>query len=240
MIDNKRILAIVPARGGSKGVPLKNIRPVMGVPLVAMVGHLIQKIPIIDRAVVSTDHPGIARISSESGLAVPFMRPLKLSGDRIGDWDVLQHALLETEKIDGAVYDIVVMLQPTSPMRRPQHVIDTIEKLVREGWDSVWTVTKSDPRFHPLKQLKIIDGQVEYYDKRGCKIIARQQLDSLYHKDGTAYAMTRECILEQKTIKGIKSGALIIDEEMVSIDNLFDFKIIEFLLSTESEEMKVK
>jgi CMP-N-acetylneuraminic acid synthetase len=231
MIDGKKILAVVPARGGSKSVPLKNIRPVLGVPLVARVGHLVKQIPMIDRAVVSTDHPEIARIACESGLDVPFMRPPELSGDIVADWDVLCHALMEVEKLDGMVYDIVVMLQPTSPMRRSEHVCNAIKKLVEEEWDAVWTVSETDSKNHPLKQLKVVSDRVEFYDAKGGGIIARQQLDTLYHKNGAAYAMTRECILEQKTIKGKKTGALLINEPAISIDTLWDFKLVEFLMS---------
>ncbi len=233
MINRKRILAVVPARGGSKSVPLKNIKPILGVPLVARVGHLVKQIPMIDRAVVSTDNPEIVHIARKAGLDVPFMRPSELSGDRIADWDVLYHALLEVEKLDGVVYDIIVMLQPTSPMRRAEHVRNAIEKLVREEWDAVWTVSETDSKNHPLKQLRVINDRVEYYDERGSSIIARQQLNTLYHKNGAAYVMTRECILEQKTIKGNRTGALVINGEVISIDTLRDFKLVEFLLNEE-------
>src|SRR6476661_10558924 len=100
MIDNRRVLAVVPARGGSKGIKLKNIRSIGGIPLVALAGKVASQVKAIDRAVVSTDHDEIARVAEEAGLAAPFRRPEALSGDRIADWDVLHHALLTMEKID--------------------------------------------------------------------------------------------------------------------------------------------
>lgn len=233
MIEGKRVLAIVPSRGGSKGVPLKNIKPILGVPLVAMVGDIVKQVPLIDRAVVSTDHPDIARIACESGLDAPFMRPPELSGDRIGDLEVLIHALLETEMIDSLRYDIIVMLQPTSPLRKPEHVQKTIEKLVQEHLDSVWTVSETDAKYHPLKQLTVTDGNLDYYDINGKNIIARQQLTKLYHRNGVAYAMTRECLLNQKTIKGNRAGAYIIEGMMVNIDTLWDFKLAEYVLQNQ-------
>jgi CMP-N-acetylneuraminic acid synthetase len=118
MIDQQRVLAVIPARGGSKGIPMKNLRPVGGRPLVALAGAAAAAVPEIDRRVVSTDHPDIARVAQEAGLDAPFMRPESIAGDRIGDWDVLSHALQATEAADGVRYDIVVMLQPTSPLRR--------------------------------------------------------------------------------------------------------------------------
>src|SRR5665811_2210477 len=109
MIGTQRILAVCPARGGSKGIPLKNLTPFLGIPLVARVGQLVREIPIIDRAVVSTDHPEIAEIAKKSGLDAPFFRPPDLSGDRISDAPVLIHALEEMEHQDNVQYDIVIM-----------------------------------------------------------------------------------------------------------------------------------
>ena len=235
MIGDKRILAVCPARGGSKGIPLKNLKPFLGVPLVARVGHLVREIPVIDRAVVSTDHPEIARVAEESGMAAPFERPEELSGDRISDLAVLTNALREMERIDGVRYDIVVMLQPTSPLRRAQHVIDTIEMLVGGSWDAVWTVSETDSKGHPLKQLTVDEesGQMDYYDPRGGEIIARQQLNRVYHRNGVAYAVTRRCLLEERSIKGKRSGALVIEGHMVSIDTLWDLDLAEYIHTSE-------
>ena len=231
MFKGKRILAVVPARGGSKGVPLKNLQHVAGVPLVSLVGALVKQVTIIDKAVVSTDHDEIARVASEAGLEFPFRRPPELSGDRIGDIDVLTHALLEVEKAEGERYDVVVMLQPTSPLRQAEHVIATIEKLVEENLDSVWTVSETDSKHHPFKQLRVNHGKLDYYDPAGKEIIARQQLTPLYHRNGVAYAMTRECLLDQKTIMGRNAGAVIISGIMVSIDTLWDFELVNFVIS---------
>jgi CMP-N-acetylneuraminic acid synthetase len=231
LIGNKSVLAVVPARGGSKGIPLKNLRPIGGVPMVARVGYLIKQIPIFDRAVVSTDHDEIARVAEASGLVAPFRRPQALSGDRIGDIDVLTHALSEMEWLDDTVYDIVVMLQPTSPLRRTEHVVATVEKLVAENMDSVWTVSETDSKNHPLKQLAISEDGLRYYDPAGAGIIARQQLTPVYHRNGIAYAMTRDCILRQKTIMGECTCALVLDGHFVSIDTEWDIDLVEFILS---------
>jgi len=206
MVESKRILAVVPARGGSKGVPLKNIRPVGGIPLIAHTARTISECPFIDRAVVSTDGEAIARIAEESGLAAPFRRPESLSGDRIADWDVLVHALVEMERIDACVYDVVMMLQPTSPLRKPSQLIKVLETLILERYDSVWTVSETDVKFHPLKQLVITDGRLDYFDPRGRDIIARQQLGKAYHRNGLAYAMTRACLLNERKSWALRPG----------------------------------
>ena len=231
MLYGKRILVIVPARGGSKGIKLKNIRSLNGVPLVALVGRVIQQLDYIDRAVVSTDHPEIARIAKESGLDVPFMRPESISGDIVSDWEVLHHALMATEEDDNKTYDIIVMLQPTSPLRKPEHITMTIEKLIDGNYDAVWTLSETDSKSHPSKQL-ILNGEiVEYYDpENGPKIVARQQLSPVYHVNGLAYAFNRECLVNQKNRKGKKTSAVVIKETVVNIDTEFDFELAEILI----------
>ena len=231
MFAGKRVLAVVPARGGSKGVPMKNLRTVGGRSLVAIAADVAAIVPEIDRRVVSTDHTEIARVAREVGLDAPFMRPESIAGDRIGDWDVLSHALQATEADDGNRYDIVVMLQPTSPLRRTVDVSGTIRMLINGGYDAVWSVSETDSKAHPFKQLVVRDGRLDYWDSRGSKIIVRQQLEPVYHRNGVAYAITRECLLEQKTIKGLHTGAYIVPGEHVSIDTERDIQLIEFLLS---------
>jgi CMP-N-acetylneuraminic acid synthetase len=124
---------------------------------------------------------------------------------------------------------VVVMLQPTSPLRLARHVEDTIRKLVDENLDSVWTVSETDSKAHPLKQLTVENGRLGYYDSRGKAIIARQQLVPVYHRNGLAYAITRECLLEQGTIMGEKAGALVVAGDYVSIDTEWDIDLVEFL-----------
>ncbi|MCR9137520.1 MAG: acylneuraminate cytidylyltransferase family protein [Alphaproteobacteria bacterium] len=232
MINDLSVLAVVPARGGSKGVPLKNLRPVRNVPIVELAGRVAGQVDCIDRAIVSTDHEEIARAAVAGGLSDAIRRPEELSGDVISDVQVLTHALLAMEELDARQYDIVVMLQPTSPLRRPQHVVDTIEMLVSGQYDAVWTVSETDSKSHPFKQLTVEDGKLDLFDERGAQIIARQQLQPVYHRNGLAYAMTRECLLDQKTIAGEKTGALICEGFFVSIDTEWDFKLVDFILKS--------
>lgn len=230
MLKGKRILAVVPARGGSKGVKLKNLRPILDVPLVARVGHCVADVLSIDRAVVSTDHDEIARVAGAAGLAAPFRRTAELSGDRIGDLEVLTHALEEMERIDDVVYDIVLMLQPTAPLRTAEQVQATLDKLIDDDLDAVWTVTPTDLKYHPLKQLALEDGRLAFDHPDGAGVIARQQLYPVYHRNGIAYAFTRDCLLGQGAIMGRRTGAMVIQGPSVSIDVEDDFATIELLL----------
>ena len=229
MYQNKRILAVVPARGGSKGIPLKNLRKIKGISLVGLAGIVARSISYIDRAVVSTDHDEIAREALAYGLDAPFRRPIEISGDRIGDVEVLSHALTATESDDGNRYDVVVMLQPTSPLRKAEHVKTVIEKLVNDDLDSVWTVSETDSKAHPLKQLVVIDGRLEYYDPKGAVVVARQELKPVYHRNGIAYALTRDCLLGRKSLLGPRTGAVMVAGHVVSIDTDWDLDLVEFI-----------
>lgn len=230
MIKGRRILAVVPARGGSQGVRLKNLREVGGLSLVARAAKVARAIDEIDRAIVSTDHDGIAEEAERAGLAAPFRRPEELSGPRISDLEVLTHAINEMERQDGVRYDIVVMLQPTSPSRTAEHVRKTIDTLIDGGFDAVWTVSETDSKAHPLKQLTIgSEGTLGYYDPAGATIIARQQLQPVYHRNGIAYAFTRDCLLDQKTIMGARTGSVLIEGPVVNIDTELDLQWANFL-----------
>lgn len=232
MIDGKRVLAVVPARGGSKGVKLKNLREVGGTPIVSLAIKTARAVPEVDHTVVSTDHDAIAAAAEAAGIAVPFRRPDSLGGDRIGDLEVLQHALEASEAATGTQFDIVVMLQPTSPLRTPGDVTAALRQLCDDGLDAVWSVSETDSKAHPLKQLTVAeDGRMDYYDPDGAKIIARQQLTTLYHRNGIVYAISRDCLTEQQSIKGARTGAYVVPGDHVSIDTEWDFELVNYLVS---------
>ena len=232
MFKGKRILSITPARGGSKGIPLKNIQKLDGITLIEHVAKVVKEIDEIDRSVVSTDHEKIVEISNKVGLETPFIRPDNLSGDFISDLDVLMHAYEQMKLIDCIEYDIILMLQPTSPLRKSKHVLQCIKKLVEEDLDSVWTISETDSKHHPMKQLSLNDkGKIDFYEETGDKIIARQQLDKLYHRNGIAYVMTKDCLMNQKSIMGRKNAGIIIEGHNISIDTAWDLELVEYILS---------
>jgi len=229
MLFGKRILAVVPARGGSKGVPLKNIVLFHGRPLIEWTAELIGTLEFLDRAIVSTDHEQIANIAEKAGLKSPFLRPTDLSGDRVSDFAVLEHALREMESADSCEYDVVLMLQPTSPYRKTRGIYDVVDSLIRGNFDSVVTVSKTPLTFHPWKQFEIKDERLEYFDPAGASVIARQDLSSTYYRNGVAYAVSRDCLINQKKVIGSNSAPLPIDHDFVNIDSLEDFEKSERL-----------
>jgi CMP-N-acetylneuraminic acid synthetase len=136
------------------------------------------------------------------------------------------------EDLDGVRFDIVVMLQPTSPGRTPAQVTEAVELLVDKDFDAVWTVSETDSKAHPLKQLTVDQtGELDYYDERGSSIVARQQLLPVYHRNGIAYVFTRACLLGQRAIKGRRTGALLVPGPSVNIDTELDLVWADFLAS---------
>ena len=223
----KRILAVVPARGGSKGIPKKNIYPVLGKPLINYTTNIIEQCNFMDYAIISTDDKDIAKISC---LDFPFLRPAELSGDRVGDYPVIKHALENVEKLTGDQFDIILMLQPTSPLRTVDDIETVLKKMILGDYDSVMTVSQTDTKGHPFKQFTISNNQIKHWDQRGKEILARQELKPTYHKNGIAYAITRECLTRQKTLFGKRHTFSIVQRDVINIDTLFDIKLLEFLL----------
>ena len=199
-INNKRILAVVPARGGSKGVIKKNLRKLNQKSLIELAANVISDINEIDFSIISSDDDDMINEGIKHGLDAPFVRPKHLSGDQISDVEVLTHALIESEKHTNFEFDIILMIQPTSPMRIQDDIYDALNKLIDNNYDSVFSLSKTDTKAHPLKQFQIFNDNLTFYDEEGVNIIARQQLKDTYHKDGIVYAMTRECLLNQKRL----------------------------------------
>ena len=235
MINDKKILSVIPARGGSKGIKLKNLRKVNGKELVCKAIEVSLQVQEIDHTVVSTDHDDIADAAIKEGIDVPFRRPDLLSGDRVSDYEVLLHALHESERIYSKTFDIILMLQPTSPLRTVSNIKDAISMLVESSFDSVWSVTETDSKAHPLKQFSVSDNNdLSYYDIKGKEIIARQQLNPVYHRNGVVYAISRSCLVHHGDIFGERCGALVLKgDNHISIDTEWDLKLVNLIQSEE-------
>lgn len=230
MINGKSVLAIVPARGGSKGIPKKNLATLSGISLVGRAGMIARQTPEIDQAVVSTDDSEIGQEARRSGLSYFFSRPASLSGDLVGDVAVLSHALTESERYFERDFDIVVMLQPTSPLRTAQQVSESIRLLIQRQADSVWTVTHVPLSYHPEKQMRVSpEGHLDFWLPSGKEIIARQQLSSSYVRNGVSYVIRKHLLTEHESLLGKNAVAMIIEGPQVSIDTPEDLAFAEDL-----------
>ena len=225
MYKNKRLLAIIPARGGSKGIKLKNLKKINKISLIGHVSKIVKKIKFIDLSLVSTDHPKIIKEAKKYNLKILFRRPKKLSGDKIGDFSVIKHTLLNAEKKTNLKYDIILFLQPTSPLRKVKDIKKVLEIIVKKRYDSVWSISPINFKNHYKKQLLIKNNKLKFAYPKGDKILARQQLEQTYYRNGAVYALTRNCILKKGRLLTNNSGCHVVRTEQISIDNKEDIKL---------------
>ncbi len=150
-----KVLGVVTARAGSKGIPGKNTRLLAGKPLIAYTIDAARQSGAFDRLIVSTDDEAAAAIARERGCEVPFMRPAALAADDTPHLPVMQHAVAWLREHDGYVPDWVMILLPTSPLRQPVHITDAIALALRSGADSVVGVEELPPHFHPMRAMTI-------------------------------------------------------------------------------------
>jgi CMP-N,N'-diacetyllegionaminic acid synthase len=223
------VLAIVPARSGSKGIANKNMALVGGMSLIARAGEVLARLPWIDRKIISTDSPDYAAEGRSHGLDAPFLRPAHLSGDKAGAFDMIVHALEACEQLDGRQYDVIVLTEPTSPLREPSDVDRTVNKLLESDADSAITVSRLDTKFHPDKIIVVSDGLVNFYSHIGKAIVGRQQLESLYCRNGLCYAFRRVTLLTHRALITRNTAAVLTERPIANIDEPIDLLWAQFL-----------
>ncbi len=230
------MLALVPARGGSKGIPRKNLQLLAGKPLVVHAIETGLAARLVSRVVCSTDDDEIAEVARQAGAKVPFRRPPELAQDVSEDWPVFVHALEWLEREEGWRPDLIVNLRPTSPLRRPRHVDEAIELLLRTGADSVKAVCLA--RQHPHKMwLRGDDGSMEPFLKTKLRLergpdVPRAQLQEVYWQNGIVDVTRREVIFEQRTVIGARVAGLVIEPaDSIDIDGPLDLALAELLLA---------
>jgi CMP-N,N'-diacetyllegionaminic acid synthase len=225
------VLGLVPARGGSKGVPGKNVRPLAGHTLLEYTARAARESGVLDRVILSTDSLEVADAGRRAGLEVPFMRPASLAADDTPMVAVIQHAVAETAK-HGWSPDIIVLLQPTSPLRRPDHIRDAVNLLRESKADSVVTVNELPLDHSPDYLLfRNEDGTLRPFLPEGAGITRRQDARPAHWRDGTVYTFWRATLERFGNIYGEKCQSLVLDEsESLSIDTQRDWELAEQIL----------
>lgn len=222
------MLAVIPARGGSKGVPGKNIKELAGKPLIAYTIEAAIASNIFEKVIVSTDSTEIAEIASGFGAEVPFLRPYEISGDLTSSDDVILHALSFYEQ-QGIRFDEVCKLQPTSPLRSVRHLQEAYQLFCEKNADFVVSVCECE--HSPLWSGVIgddlrLDNFISEEAKRAC----RQDLPTYYRLNGAIYMGKTNRFYENKSFLGKNSVAYIMSqEESVDIDSELDFKLAELI-----------
>lgn len=225
------ILGVIPARGGSKSVPRKNITLIHGKPLIAYTIEAAQHSRLLTHFLVSSDDPEIIAVARKYGAPVPFVRPAELATDIAPTLPVVQHAVGEMERMHGITYDFVVLLQPTTPLRLPEDIDAALEKLVATGADSVISVCDVGA-YHPARMRMIEDDRLVELPVREPKEMARRQdLPPVYIRNGAIYAVRRDVVMLQNTMSGGDCRPYIMPEERsVNVDSMLDLLLAEILL----------
>lgn len=228
-----RVLGLVPARGGSKGIPGKNVRLLGGKPLLAHTAEAALAARRLSRVVLTTDDEEIAEVGRRLGLEVPFLRPAELARDDTPTLPVVQHAVAELER-SGDVFEAVCLLQPTSPFRRPEDIDSCVELLEAEGLDAVISVLPVPPEYNPhWVYFRDGEGLLRLATGEAQPISRRQELPPAFHRDGTVYVVKREILMRENSLFGTRLGGFVISDpgRSVNLDTLADWDRAESLVA---------
>lgn len=234
MIDNKTVLAIIPARGGSKGLPRKNIRPMCGKPLIGWSIEKAGKSRYLDMVLVTTDSQEIATVAAQFGAHVPFLRPQELATDQSSTYDAIRHALRHLEENESKRFDLIVLLEPTSPLREDDDIDRMLEKLVaaQDDFDSIISVGEVDE--HPSLIKRLVGPRMEPFCPELAQTTRRQDNAPAYFPYGVAYIAKTSALLEQNTFYTSRCTHFNIKPyQNVEIDDIYGFLCAESIMKHE-------
>ena len=236
MIDGKSVLAIIPARGGSKGLPGKNIRPMCGKPLIGWTIDKAKKCSYLDTILVTTDDQKIANIAQTFEAYVPFIRPIEFATDQSSTYDVIRHALSYFKDTECKEFDYVVLLEPTSPLREDDDIGQMLELIVarQEEFDSI--VSIGEVTEHPSIMKRLLAEGIEPFCPDLAQTTRRQDNAAAYFPFGVAYIAKTSSLLEENTFYTRRCMHFLIKRyQNYEIDDIYDFLCIESVMKHEWE-----
>jgi len=222
---------LICARGGSKGIPKKNIRSFLGKPLIAWSIEIAKKLPGNPRVIVSTDDEEIAQIARQFGAEIPFIRPIYLAQDNSPEWDVWKHAINFLNLEDSQKYKEILVLPPTAPLRNISDIVGLIDHFNESNVDIVLTVSEAsrNPFFNMVKENS--KGLVELVCRDSKHIFRRQDAPEVFDITTIAYMAKTEFILNSSSIfDGTVSKVIVPKVRSIDIDDIIDFEVAEFLM----------
>ena len=225
-----RILAVIPARAGSKGLPRKNIRPVGGIPLVCWTWMAARSVPAIDRLIVTTDDPEVVALARDAGVEVPFLRPPHLASDTASAFAVAEHALGWLDEDEGYRPDVVVWLQPTSPLRSAEDIAGAIA--VHEKGQGAVVVGVCSAEHHPFWSVGMDqEGVLFPLADRGPAVTRRQDLPDAYRINGAIYVIGRDLLLAKRTFEPEPTiGYVMPIERSIDVDSAWDLHVADLVM----------
>jgi len=234
MHQGKTFLAIIPARGGSKGLPEKNIKELCGKPLIVWSIKAGLESKHVDEVMVTTDSEEIASIARESGASVPFLRPDELASDTATSFDAVKHAIDFYKNERQRKFDYIVLLEPTSPLRERGDIDAMIEQIIsmEDRFDAI--VSLGEVHEHPSIMKKIMGQEIEPYCKELVMATRRQDNSIAYFPYGVAYIVKARTLLEEKSFYPNRTTHKMIKRyQCYEIDDIYDFLAIENIMKYE-------
>ena len=229
------VFAVVPARGGSKGVPRKNLHPLAGRSLIARAADFVASLAWLDAALASTDDEEIRGAAVAAGLDAPFLRPAELSDDSAEAIGVWRHAWLACEAHHGRRFELGLYLEPTSPLRREEDVAACLEALLGGPFETAATVSPTPSSYSFQKSLARDEaGRLTFCAPLGERLNRRQLVPRTWHRNGLCYAARRAAIVEGDSIIGQATAGIPVERRVANIDEAFDFDIAELILRKEA------
>ena len=234
MIDGKSVLAIIPARGGSKGLPGKNIRPMCGKPLIGWSIDKAKKCRYLDTILVTTDHQKIADIAQDFGAHVPFLRPAEFATDQSSTYDVIRHSLAYMKDAECKEFDYIVLLEPTSPLREDDDISQMLELIVsrQDEFDSIISI--GEVTEHPSIMKRLVGDGIEPYYSSLAQTTRRQDNPAAYFPFGVAYIAKTSSLLKENTFYTRRSMYFLIKRyQNYEIDDIYQFLCTESVMKHE-------
>jgi CMP-N,N'-diacetyllegionaminic acid synthase len=232
MINGKTVIAIIPARSGSKGLPGKNIKPLCGKPLIAWSIEAGLGSEYIDEVMVTTDNKEIAAIAQEFGASVPFIRPTELASDTATSINVIRHALGHYEFSLRKTFDYIAMLEPTSPLRTTADIDNAIVQLIENPKaNAIVGISKTESQNPAFLVKKDIHNFLVGYENLDMKILRRQDIKDVYFFEGSIYVSDTNTLLSKNTFYHENTLGLEFPKwKSIEIDDLDDFIMVEALM----------
>ena len=225
------ILGVIPARGGSKSVPRKNLALLNAKPMVYYTIEAAQQSKLLTHFVVSSEDVEIIKVAQSFGAPAPFIRPAELATDEAPSLPVVQHAVREVERREGITFDYVVLLQATSPLRTGADIDAALEKLIATGADSVVSVVRV-AHHHPAR-MRFIENDLLVQLPMGeqKEMQRRQDLPPVYIRNGAIFATRRSVVMDQNSMLGKVSRPYVMPESRsANVDTKFDFLVVEVMM----------
>lgn len=234
MINGKTVIAIIPARAGSKGLLGKNVKLLCGKPLIAWSVEAGLASQYIDEVLVTTDGEDIASIAKKFGASVPFLRPSELASDTATTFDAVKHAIDFYAQNMHKKFDYIVLLEPTSPLREKDDLDQMLEKLESNDGEYDAIVSLGEVHEHPSIMKKISGNEIGQYNKDLTTTTRRQDNDAAYFPYGVAYIIKRDTLLDEKVFYPKRTTYHLIKRyQCYEIDDIYDFLAIENIMRFE-------